>query len=156
MIFMKGVNTMSRYETPDYEVVVTEGPYEIRKYADFFMMEYKNKQDPSLQNGFRSLFSYISGNNQANQKISMTVPVLQQKQEALKKIAFVFPKENSEQVPKPNSPHLTGATFKEGVVGTILYPGVSSPKKRKEMSEKLDAWISKKGYKKESPFIIAS
>ena len=69
---------MSKYETLDYEVVIKENEYEIRKYLNFYIVEYENANDPDINNGFRSLFNYISSDNKENEKISMTTPVIQE------------------------------------------------------------------------------
>ena len=39
---------MSKYETLDYEVLLKEDEYEIRKYVDFFIVEYENIHDVAM------------------------------------------------------------------------------------------------------------
>lgn len=76
------------YEQLKYEVLKKEGSIELRKYAPFVMMK---AGDPSYS-GFQVLFNYISGNNDKNQKISMTVPVFTDIKET-GFIAFTMPEE---------------------------------------------------------------
>jgi hypothetical protein len=66
---------MSKYETPDYEVLIKEGEYEIRRYVDLF--------------------------------------------------------------------------------GAIQYSGFSNKSKELKMKKKLDIWIQKKGYKRQSNYMLA-
>ena len=97
---------MSKYETLDYEVLVKDDEYEIRKYVDFFIVEYENEDDPEIDDGFGSLFKYISSDNKDNQKISMTSPVIQEVTEENKKMAFVVPGKLGQHIPEPNNPNL--------------------------------------------------
>ena len=62
------------YEEANYEVVKENKEYEIRKYSDRLVIETNSIEG----NGFRKLFNYISGNNEKNQEIKMTVPVTQE------------------------------------------------------------------------------
>ena len=59
-------------EEAKYDIVKSNNTYEIRKYSDRLAIQVAST---SGNNGFRKLFNYISGNNEKNQKIEMTVPV---------------------------------------------------------------------------------
>ncbi|WP_051237828.1 SOUL family heme-binding protein [Lacticigenium naphthae] len=147
---------MSKYETPDYATVIKEEEYEIRKYVDFFIVEYENSNDPEIRSGFGSLFKYISSDNKDNEKISMTVPVIQEETNGKKKMAFVVPGKYSDQIPEPNNPNLTVKKFAEGLFGSIRYSGFSNQSKESAMKKKLDRWIEEKGYQKQSNYMLAS
>ncbi|HZJ86200.1 MAG TPA: heme-binding protein [Erysipelotrichaceae bacterium] len=77
---------MAKYNTLDYTVILSEGDFEIREYKNFFIVEYENVDDPNTDKGFTSLFRYISNDNQAKAKISMTTPGLTNKSESVKKL----------------------------------------------------------------------
>ena len=85
------------YETPKYEVMVDEQPYELRKYEKYTVAEvtiFEDDIDEAQKRGFRILADYIFGNNiardslhrqvrmkegetyKSNESISMTGPVL--------------------------------------------------------------------------------
>ena len=96
---------MSHYESPNYELIKKEEPFELRKYPSFYLMTYDNEADPEVEKGFNTLFAYISSNNSENQKISMTVPVIEEVNQDQKKMAFVVPKKFGENIPKPNNEH---------------------------------------------------
>jgi len=66
------------YEQPNYEVRRSEPGFEVRSYAPYWVVETEVQGDfESARNAaFRRLFDYISGNNRAQQKIEMTVPVV--------------------------------------------------------------------------------
>ena len=144
---------MAKYETPDYEVLLEEDAYEIRKYGDFFIVEHENYQGQS--SGFQSLFNYISNDNKENEKISMTVPVIQEMNKETKKMAFVVPGKFGEDIPEPNNPDIKIKKFQEGLFGVIKYSGFSKESKELKMKQRLEEWIVKKGYKKQSDYMLA-
>ena len=83
-------------EEPKFEVLVTDGAYEIRKYAPYIVAEtwVEGDMDEASSKGFRLIADYIFGNNQAvssasNEKIAMTAPVTLEPQSA--KIAMTAP-----------------------------------------------------------------
>lgn len=69
-------------EEPKYEVIQTDGGFEMRKYAPILIAEttVDGDMDEASNKGFRLIADYIFGNNQvvdsnANTKIAMTAPV---------------------------------------------------------------------------------
>ncbi len=70
----------SRVEQAKYEVVENHGPIEIRDYVPIIIAEVEMPGDrrEAIKDGFRLVADYIFGNNEANQKIEMTAPVMQQ------------------------------------------------------------------------------
>ena len=72
---------MGRYESPEYRVKEKEGAFELREYQEFHVVKYKENEDPMNSGGFQTLFRYISKNNEKEAKISMTVPVIEKKEE---------------------------------------------------------------------------
>ena len=111
-----GREVMAKYERPEYTVLLSEYPFELREYRDFYVVEYDNAADPDVDSGFGTLFRYISKDNQADRKISMTVPVIQELSEDRMKMAFVVPKAEWEDIPQPNSPSLTVKKFDSGLL----------------------------------------
>ncbi len=85
------------YETPQYEVMIDEQPYELRKYEKYTVAEvtiYDDDIDEAQRRGFRILADYIFGENiarnsphrrarmkegevyKSNEEIDMTGPVI--------------------------------------------------------------------------------
>ena len=54
---------MAKYERPAYTVLLSEYPFELREYRDFYVVEYANAADPDVDSGFGTLFRYISKDN---------------------------------------------------------------------------------------------
>ncbi|MDY0143087.1 MAG: heme-binding protein [Bacteroidales bacterium] len=148
-------DSMSKSETLDYDVLIKEDEFEIRKYLDFFIVEYENENDPDIMNGFGSLFKYISSDNKENEKISMTTPVIQEVTKEKKKMAFVVPGKFGENIPEPNNKNLKVKKFDEGLFGAIQYSGFSNKSKELKMKKKLEDWILEKGYISQSNYMLA-
>jgi len=125
------------YEEANYEVVKENKEYEIRKYFDRLVIETNSIEG----NGFRKLFNYISGNNEKNQEIKMTVPVTQEIKNGNMTMQFYLPlKFNKDNVPKPSNSDIKILTIEGGYYAVIEYSGRSSDKnflKNKDILEKL-------------------
>ncbi len=125
------------YEEANYEVVKKNKEYEIRKYSDRLVIETNSIEG----NGFRKLFNYISGNNEKNQEIKMTVPVTQEIKNGNMTMQFYLPlKYNKDNAPKPSNSDIKILTIKGGYFAVIEYSGRSSGKnflKNKDILEKL-------------------
>ncbi len=125
------------YEEANYEVVKENKEYEIRKYFDRLVIETNSIEG----NGFRKLFNYISGNNEKNQEIKMTVPVTQEIKNGNMTMQFYLPlKFNKDNAPKPSNSDIKILTIEGGYYAVIEYSGRSSDKnflKNKDTLEKL-------------------
>lgn len=89
---------------------------EIRNYSPMIVAQVNiaGERESAIKDGFRILADYIFGNNTTNtpntenqnqnQKIAMTAPVMQQKQNSSWLISFIIPKKyNLGTIPKPNN-----------------------------------------------------
>ena len=111
------------YEEANYEVVKENKEYEIRKYSDRLVIETNSIEG----NGFRKLFNYISGNNEKNQEIKMTVPVTQEIKNGNMTMQFYLPlKFNKDNAPKPSNSDIKILTIEGGYYAVIRYSGRSS------------------------------
>ena len=124
------------YEEANYEVVKENKNYEIRKYSDRLVVETNSTQG----NGFKKLFNYISGNNEQNEEIKMTVPVTQEIKNGNVTMQFYLPsKFNKDNTPKPSNSEIEILTIEGGYYAVIKYSGRSSDKnflKNKNLLEK--------------------
>ena len=90
------IGTAMAIEEPQYEIVLSDGAYEVRKYAPYLVAEtmVEGDMDEASSKGFRLIADYIFGNNQVvnssgSEKIAMTAPVTLEPQSA--KIAMTAP-----------------------------------------------------------------
>ena len=146
---------MAHYESPKYSVNLKDNNFEIRTYSAFYIVEYDNDSDPNISNGFGTLFSYISKDNDGSEKISMTVPVIEEVKNGKKKMAFVVPAEYGDQIPTPKNSHLTVKKFDKGLFAVIRYSGLSTKEKEAKMKSNLFKWLSEVGYEVQSNYMLA-
>ena len=114
-------------EKPSYELVSKNGRLEIRNYSPVTIASTKlnGGYDNSLNGGFRTIAGYIFGNNQEQQKIAMTAPVLvENPQSSDYKMAFVMPEVSVEQgLPAPSSSSVALETVAWGAVAVWRFGG---------------------------------
>ena len=120
-------NGMSRYEQPDYEIVATSNPYEIRRYEPYLAAEttVAGDFDSTGNTAFRRLAGFIFGRNSAGVKMSMTVPVTR---EALGpagyRYRFVMEKAYSEHnLPQPVDDSVAVVRVPGGYYAALRYRG---------------------------------
>lgn len=146
---------MGNYETPEYEVLLKKGDIELRKYQAYFTSSVKESQLKG-NDGFGVLFSYISGNNQAKQKISMTIPVINTFEDDGMTMEFVVPtKFDEHQIPKPVNSSIKTKFYPEQVVAAISFSGrvtdISIEKKQIDLFK----WINERKLVMIGPIRIA-
>lgn len=146
---------MAGYESPDYHVALRDKPFEIRLYQEFFIVEYDNERDPYIENGFGTLFRYISNDNKEHKKIAMTIPVIEEVTDGKTKMAFVVPGMFGDRVPEPNSPNLRVQKFDAGTFAVVGYSGRSTRKKEAVLKMRLADWLVSVGYKGEGNYMLA-
>ena len=123
-------------EEAKYDVVKLNEIYEIRKYSDRLAVQALNTNE---NNSFRKLFNYISGDNETNEEIKMTIPVTQMENKGNMTMQFYLPsKFNKDNVPYPSSSDVKIVNIEGGYYGVIRYSGRASNKnfiKHKEILE---------------------
>ena len=125
LIFFSYSKAMA-YEESNYEVVKKNAVYEIRKYSDRLAVETVEYKQRS---GVRKLFNYISGNNQTNEEIKMTVPVTRIKKNGNMTMQFYLPlKFNENNVPDPSSKDIKVVNIDGGHYAVIIYSGRTTDK----------------------------
>lgn len=139
---------MAKYETPTYQVIKKDGPIEIRHYDTFNTTAFQETK-LSGYNGFDHLFGYISGNNENKQKISMTVPVINEISSQSMSMEFVVPKQLSDsQIPKPSDPLLMMKTYPAHFAVALTFSGSAGREKLVDKKiEELSLWIKKEHLK---------
>lgn len=72
-------------EEPEFKVISTDGPIELREYGAILAAEVQvqGNRDEAVNAGFRILAAFIFGDNRGNAKIAMTAPVTQGSDAAL-------------------------------------------------------------------------
>ena len=111
-------------EEAKYDVVKSNEIYEIRKYSDRLAVQALNTNE---NNSFRKLFNYISGDNETNEEIKMTIPVTQVEKKGNMTMQFYLPsKFNKDNVPNPSRSDVEIINIAGGYYAVIRYSGRAS------------------------------
>jgi len=113
-------NYLSSYEQPEFETLEANEKYELRRYKTANWTSTTSKAETMEKGkspGFSKLFKYITGMNEGNNKISMTIPVTM----AVKEIddemevtmSFFVPKKFQSETPAPTGDGVYTETRKE-------------------------------------------
>jgi hypothetical protein len=141
-------------EEAKYDVVKSRDVYEIRKYSDRLAIQVVST---SGNNGFRKLFNYISGNNEKNQKIKMTVPVTVMKKSGNITMQFYLPsKFDKNNVPDPKASDIEVINIEGGYYAVIRYSGRASENNFIKHKDILENELYRDGILIESPAIKAT
>ena len=99
-LFILQYSRVMANEEAKYEIIDKNEVYEIRKYSDRLAVETSMA---GIDSNFRKLFNYISGRNEAQEKIAMTTPVTQVEKNGNMTMQFYLPsKFNSRNAPSPS------------------------------------------------------
>ena len=141
--------TRAGYESAPYKVVRSEGKFEVRDYPAVTVVETPMARSENGANGsFSRLFRFITGGNEAKQKISMTTPVFMSGSDSNATMAFVMPaKLAATQVPKPTDGSLKVRELNPGRFAVLRFSGGRNTKKEAESLGRLQSWMKAQGLK---------
>lgn len=146
---------MANYETPEYSVLEKDGAFEIRSYKSYYTagIEEVNVRDTT---GFSQIFEYISGKNSKKEKISMTVPVINELVAGHVTTEFVMPdKYSKESLPDPDNPRIKINKIEERRCASVTFSGSVNNDKIQKYQEKLRKWLDEKNLKTVGSFRLA-
>lgn len=138
------------YESASYEVIEREGNFELREYPELKLVITGAKFNQQGNDGsFMRLFRYISGENDAQQKIAMTTPVFMEPEadEQPGQMGFVLPSQVAEDaIPDPSRDDIEIVTRPAGLYAVVRFSG----RMRRDVAEaelqKLQEWVAKRGW----------
>lgn len=134
------------YDSAPYQVVRSAGKFELRNYPTLVIVEVPMR---GADDSFSRLFRFISGQNAAKQKISMTTPVYMSGENTNATMAFVMPKTMSaNQTPKPSDPGLTVKEISGGQFAVLRFSGSRSRSQETNALVKLEQWLSEQRLQK--------
>lgn len=136
--------TRAGYESAPYTVVRSDGKFELRDYPALTVAEtpISDGSCDGDDGSFRRLFRFITGSNDAKQKIAMTTPVLMSGGGTNATMAFVMPaKMKTAEVPKPSDGPVTLRELTAGRFAVLRYTGGRNPAKEAESLAQLKTWM---------------
>ena len=135
-------------ETYPYEVKQKYKRFEIRSYeATLFTtvkLSSKGYKNTSSQ-GFSILAGYIFGNNERNEKISMTSPVSMSLEDSVTMMFMVPKKLNKETLPKPNQSTIEFKEEPAKLLAAIRFSGWANDAKIEQYKQDLKAALDAEG-----------
>jgi DNA gyrase inhibitor GyrI len=141
--------TRAGYESAPYRVVWAHGQFELRDYPALTVVETPMARGSNGSDGsFNRLFRFITGGNEAKQKIAMTTPVFMSGSETNATMAFVMPaKMKTDEIPKPSDSSITVRELPAGRFAVLRFRGGRNAKNEAESLERLQAWMRQEGLK---------
>jgi SOUL heme-binding protein len=135
-------------EEPRYTVLVSDPPFEVRRYAAFTVAQtqIQGDFDAASRSGFRRIASYIFGDNLqaglgAQRKISMTAPVTVTPESEGWRVHFVMPSaETVQSLPRPLNPQIQLRSVPEHDAVAVRFGGFTTQASIQEQTERLMAW----------------
>jgi hypothetical protein len=150
VVVMFAVTAMA-IETPNYKTLEQDGKFEVREYPAMTVA-----RTAMGEGDFMRLFRYISGGNEAEQKIAMTAPVLVQHKGEESGMSFVVPREVAAgRVPAPKAGDVSVDEMPAAKFAVFTYSGRRTDKNEGEALEKLRSWMAKKNLRPEGDPIFA-
>lgn len=142
-------------EEPRYTVLVSEAPFEVRRYEAFTVAQTQidGDFDAASRSGFRRIASYIFGDNVqadlgAQRKISMTAPVTVTPDTQGWRVHFVMPSaENLQSLPRPLNPQVELRTVPKHEVVAVRFSGFTTQASMQEQTDRLRAWAQARNLK---------
>jgi hypothetical protein len=136
--------TRAGYESAPYQVVRSDGKFELRDYPALTVVETPMADPNGSDGGFMRLFRFITGANEGKQKIAMTTPVFMSGSSTNLTMAFVLPaKLNTASVPKPADGALTVRELSAGRFAVLRFRGSRNTKNEAETLAQLQAWLER-------------
>lgn len=139
VIFCGCAAVRAGYQTAPYQVVHTDGKFELRDYPELVLVETRSQ---GADNSFMRLFHYIGGQNASAQKISMTTPVFMAGENTNATMAFVLPAAMPlEHAPQPADQSVHLKKIPAGRFAVLRFSGGRSATHESAARERLQAWL---------------
>jgi hypothetical protein len=144
-------------EQLEYEVIKKYDQFEVRKYAPALFSSVKlNNQGYKARasEGFRILAGYIFGDNESNEKIAMTSPVMMEMGDS-SKMKFMVPKGyNLNNLPNPKNNKIVFENQEEKIFAAIRFDGWADDEKIEKYKTILKEALLKEKIKSTDRFIF--
>ena len=158
---------------PAHKVMSKNEGYEVREYAGYLLAEttVSGPWKEALNEGFRRLFSYISGNNEGSSKVEMTAPVLSGEPEKISMtapvlqeagtgdeqvVSFIAPASYTlETIPIPKDSRIRIRQVPPFTATVLRYGGWTDPEKIERKTEELRSMLTRDGRTPVPPFLSA-
>lgn len=136
--------TRGGYESAPYKVIRKEGLFEIREYPAIAIVE--TPMADSGDGSFQRLFGFITGRNEAKQKIAMTTPVRIEGPVNRRTMAFVLPAQMPNgAIPQPADSKVSVRELPPGQFAVLRFRGGRNAEAEARALAKLTARMNAAG-----------
>jgi DNA gyrase inhibitor GyrI len=160
LVVLSVVYKNSRFgvETPSYELLRQDGPFEIREYPSMVLVATPlESEDITEGTSFMRLFRYISGSNETERKISMTTPVMTSRENTSPRMSFIVPEGVADDgAPQPLADDVALEKFDGGRFAVYRYSGRWERAQFEEAASKLREWVREQNLEASSAPIAAN
>jgi DNA gyrase inhibitor GyrI len=149
--------TRAGYESAPYKVLRSSGKFEVRDYPALTVVEtpMAGGGDAS-SSSFNRLFRFITGGNEAKQKIAMTTPVFMSGNDSNATMAFLLPaKLKGSGTPKPTDGAVKVRELEAGRFAVLRCSGGRNARNEEESLSRLKNWMLERGLSVLSPPVYA-
>ena len=144
-------------EEPAYTVELSDDIFEIRTYSERIVAQtnVSGSFEDAGDTAFDKLFGYISGDNEAREKIAMTAPVSQNacadgdgtdgsgEVESCWQLSFTMPSDhNIGTLPSPDNSAVELSKLPPGRFAVVRYSGFWSKNNYQSYRQRLESWMS--------------
>jgi DNA gyrase inhibitor GyrI len=145
------------YESAPYQIVRSDGKFEVRDYPALTVIETPMaRAGTSVDGSFMRLFRFITGQNEAKEKIPMTTPVFMSGNGSQETMSFVLPATlRAEQTPKPLDGSVKVRVLPAGRYAVLRFSGARSSKIEFESFDQLKVWMGAQGLSVSSSAVFA-
>jgi hypothetical protein len=146
-------------EQVPYQVIQEYPGFEVRNYSEHSLVFIDATGDlaASSNSAFQPLFKFISGDNTAGQKVSMTAPVFQEQTAVNQhRISFAMPGTLTPgTVPTPKNSQLTVSVVPGHLAAALQFRGSWDESRVKQKADQLLSMVTAAGLQPEGPVIFA-
>ena len=145
-----------KYKEPEYKILNSSGNIEVREYGSYVVartsLDVNQKEENNM---FRTLASYIFGDNEKNKSIPMTAPVTTYTDNANHHMLFYMLDVNKkEELPSPSGQSIQFDEFTLGKCAVISFSWFTNQKRINYYTNQLKKYISDNGLEVKSPFML--
>jgi len=133
-----------KYKEPEYNILSSMGNIEIRQYGSYVVAKTSLDINQNEENNmFRTLASYIFGNNEKEESIAMTAPVTTYTDEQSQHMIFyMLDAENANELPNPNGQSIEFEEFYLGKCVVISFSWFTTQGRIDYYTNQLKKYIS--------------
>ena len=153
-------NLVMAIETPEYNLLDSEGRFELREYKTFIVAKTTVEDDykQATAAGFRKIANYIFGGNKNQLSIAMTAPVIANvpNDKGIYEIVFVMPKKHTlSSLPAPDDSQVKIKTHNLGKTAVVKFGGWATKSRTEYYKKELEEFLRKKQYIAKDVFLVA-